>query len=536
MQGEKEGEERRGQEEEETIQRRRRMREKEEGLPSSSHSSFAPPLPCCPSSSDYSPMVSPYPLTSHHPPQHQSLFLQAGLASDQGDKHHLLLKRSSLLSSGASPPSKQDGQIKMMREKDRAPSSSDSPEQQRDDRVSSTQPEKRLLTLQHEAEEEERRYLEMLYRQQHEQSQKFSRPMKQGEREREDERVTNAFSKSSSSASSFTPSYVHSPEPPCTAAALPQTQSTHFFPPSYSSSSSLLPLSDSSRQREGEQLYHLTTTTTTASHPSHPLQLSSSSSSYLPVQRGEPGVGPLHYQQEEGQSQFSSDPSRNLVNYLQENSLSTSLLPLHGSSSSLRKEEGGRQGEDSSRCLVPMAPSSSTGFDPKLFRRSMDALTRFDFSSAFEEHKEFLFKTLLANPGVIQQEKEKAGRKEIIYHTGHRRLVYGSGLQKFQASNACQYVLFVNGDLRITTPDQSQIYHFAEQNILQYTLPDGTKFNRFADGQREVQYPDGHIQILFANGVTKEIFLNKAEEITFPDGNKQLKSPPADSSQEPQAV
>ncbi|KFH13206.1 T-complex 10 carboxy-terminus protein [Toxoplasma gondii MAS] len=154
----------------------------------------------------------------------------------------------------------------------------------------------------------------------------------------------------------------------------------------------------------------------------------------------------------------------------------------------------------------------------------MQDLLQFDFDGPFQRGREALFQ-LLKNPGDIAHEKEKAGRREIIYHTGLRRLLYESGLQKVQANNGWNFVLFVNGDLRISTRDETHIYHFAEQNILQYTLPDGKKYNRFADGQREVQFSDGHVQILFSNGIKKEIFTNKAEEITFPDGTRQVKLP-----------
>ncbi|KFH00721.1 T-complex protein 10 C-terminus protein [Toxoplasma gondii VAND] len=190
------------------------------------------------------------------------------------------------------------------------------------------------------------------------------------------------------------------------------------------------------------------------------------------------------------------------------------------SASSLEERNGTRRRVEEK----PPGSAEAAQFSPRHFRRSMQDLLQFDFDGPFQRGREALFQ-LLKNPGDIAHEKEKAGRREIIYHTGLRRLLYESGLQKVQANNGWNFVLFVNGDLRISTRDETHIYHFAEQNILQYTLPDGKKYNRFADGQREVQFSDGHVQILFSNGIKKEIFTNKAEEITFPDGTRQVKLP-----------
>ncbi|PFH33261.1 hypothetical protein BESB_084600 [Besnoitia besnoiti] len=186
---------------------------------------------------------------------------------------------------------------------------------------------------------------------------------------------------------------------------------------------------------------------------------------------------------------------------------------------------GGPPGRDPhARAAAETQPKGVAPFDPKPHRRSMTELFQFDFEGPFQRSREVLFQ-LLKNPGDIAQERERTGKKELIYQSGLRRLLYDSGLQKVQATNGWMFVLFTNGDLRISTHDDAHLYHFAEQSILQYTLPDGKKYNRFADGQRELQFPDGHVQILFANGVRKEIFTNGIEEITFPDGAQQLKLP-----------
>lgn len=51
------------------------------------------------------------------------------------------------------------------------------------------------------------------------------------------------------------------------------------------------------------------------------------------------------------------------------------------------------------------------------FRRSMEELVGFDFSTPFQHHKNFLVQTL-GSPGAVKQEREKAGRKEILYDSG----------------------------------------------------------------------------------------------------------------------
>ncbi|OEH74963.1 t-complex protein 10 c-terminus protein [Cyclospora cayetanensis] len=157
------------------------------------------------------------------------------------------------------------------------------------------------------------------------------------------------------------------------------------------------------------------------------------------------------------------------------------------------------------------------------------SLLSFDFSGPFVAGMETLREILSdRNPPVAK--KELKDRVEQTLESGHIRIVYSNGLERLRARNGQTFVLFLNGDIRITEPGGAQIYQFRESNTLQYNLADGRQFNRFSDGQLECLFPDGSAQIIFANGIRKIVGANREEKLIFPDGSTQLVTAPAASA------
>eukprot|EP00920_Eleutheroschizon_duboscqi_P001077 GHVT01002624.1.p1 GENE.GHVT01002624.1~~GHVT01002624.1.p1 ORF type:complete len:472 (-),score=97.45 GHVT01002624.1:398-1813(-) len=152
-------------------------------------------------------------------------------------------------------------------------------------------------------------------------------------------------------------------------------------------------------------------------------------------------------------------------------------------------------------------------------RRLFSEFVRFDFEGLLSLARRRLQEALNQTQSPVHRVQTDT-KEELRFADGTRKLIYPTGLQKLYTPIGWNFVLFANSDFKATAPDHLQLYHFFENKILQVFLPDGIQLNRFANGQVERQFKDGHTQIQFADGTRKEVLPSGEETIQFANGDE----------------
>ncbi|KAK7169138.1 hypothetical protein R3I93_005208 [Phoxinus phoxinus] len=131
----------------------------------------------------------------------------------------------------------------------------------------------------------------------------------------------------------------------------------------------------------------------------------------------------------------------------------------------------------------------------------------------------------LINTAVIGQSEEEqeeitqSDKIEKVLPDGGRLVVFPNGTRKeLSADGQTVKVMFFNGDVKHTTPDQRVIYYYAEAQTTHITYPDGMEVLQFPNNQTEKHFPDGRKEITFPDQTVKTLYPDGREESVLTDG------------------
>jgi len=124
--------------------------------------------------------------------------------------------------------------------------------------------------------------------------------------------------------------------------------------------------------------------------------------------------------------------------------------------------------------------------------------------------------------GAIQRMQHPDGKLEQVYGDGSKLILFPNGTEKYVFGNLSQqkhkqiFVKFPNGDIKKILSDGSEVYFYAQNNIIHATKADGNELFYF-ESQHEIHFADNTKHILFADGTKKYIYPNGEEQCIFPD-------------------
>ncbi|XP_016298482.1 centromere protein J-like isoform X3 [Sinocyclocheilus anshuiensis] len=127
--------------------------------------------------------------------------------------------------------------------------------------------------------------------------------------------------------------------------------------------------------------------------------------------------------------------------------------------------------------------------------------------------------------GIEKSEKEQEeitqsdNKIEKVLPDGGRLVVFPNGTRKeLSADGQMVKVMFFNGDVKHTMPDQRVIYYYAEAQTTHITYPDGMEVLQFPNNQTEKHFPDGRKEITFPDQMVKTLYPDGREESVLTDG------------------
>lgn len=129
----------------------------------------------------------------------------------------------------------------------------------------------------------------------------------------------------------------------------------------------------------------------------------------------------------------------------------------------------------------------------------------------------------LAVIGQTDEEQEEImqsdNKIEKMLPDGGRLVVFPNGTRKeLSADGQTVKVMFFNGDVKHTMPDQRVIYYYAEAQTTHITYPDGMEVLQFPNNQTEKHFPDGRKEINFPDQTVKTLYPDGREESVLTDG------------------
>ncbi|XP_043105078.1 centromere protein J [Puntigrus tetrazona] len=118
-----------------------------------------------------------------------------------------------------------------------------------------------------------------------------------------------------------------------------------------------------------------------------------------------------------------------------------------------------------------------------------------------------------------QEEITQSDKIEKVLPDGGRLVVFPNGTRKeLSADGQTVKVMFFNGDVKHTMPDQRVIYYYAEAQTTHITYPDGMEVLQFPNNQTEKHFPDGRKEITFPDQTVKTLYPDGREESVLTDG------------------
>ncbi|XP_056320889.1 centromere protein J [Danio aesculapii] len=118
-----------------------------------------------------------------------------------------------------------------------------------------------------------------------------------------------------------------------------------------------------------------------------------------------------------------------------------------------------------------------------------------------------------------QEETQSDNKIEKMLPDGGRLVVFPNGTRKeLSADGQTVKVMFFNGDVKHTMPDQRVIYYYAEAQTTHITYPDGMEVLQFPNNQTEKHFPDGRKEITFPDQTVKTLHPDGREESVLTDG------------------
>uniref|UniRef100_A0A8C1V1D4 Centrosomal P4.1-associated protein n=1 Tax=Cyprinus carpio TaxID=7962 RepID=A0A8C1V1D4_CYPCA len=118
-----------------------------------------------------------------------------------------------------------------------------------------------------------------------------------------------------------------------------------------------------------------------------------------------------------------------------------------------------------------------------------------------------------------QEEVTQSDKIEKVLPDGGRLVVFPNGTRKeISADGQTVKVMFFNGDVKHTMPDQRVIYYYAEAQTTHITYPDGMEVLQFPNNQTEKHFPDGRKEITFPDQTVKTLYPDGREESVLTDG------------------
>jgi len=127
------------------------------------------------------------------------------------------------------------------------------------------------------------------------------------------------------------------------------------------------------------------------------------------------------------------------------------------------------------------------------------------------------------NSDPVQVSKTVApdGKVITVFADGKKEIQFPNGVRKEVFPDDFTIIYFTNNDIKQTFPDGKVVYYFADAQTTQTTFPDTLQIFKFANGQTEKHFPDNTKEITFPDGTVKCIFPDGEEESIFPDGTVQ---------------
>ncbi|KAA0715721.1 Centromere protein J [Triplophysa tibetana] len=108
---------------------------------------------------------------------------------------------------------------------------------------------------------------------------------------------------------------------------------------------------------------------------------------------------------------------------------------------------------------------------------------------------------------------------EKVLPDGSRLIVFPNGTRKeLSADGQTVKVMFFNGDVKHSMPDQRVIYYYAEAQTTHITYPNGMEVLQFPNSQTEKHFPDGRKEITFPDQTVKNLYPDGREESVLTDG------------------
>ncbi|XP_021334644.1 centrosomal P4.1-associated protein [Danio rerio] len=128
--------------------------------------------------------------------------------------------------------------------------------------------------------------------------------------------------------------------------------------------------------------------------------------------------------------------------------------------------------------------------------------------------------TITGQTNEKQEEIMQSDSKiEKMLPDGGRLVVFPNGTRKeLSADGQTVKVMFFNGDVKHTMPDQRVIYYYAEAQTTHITYPDGMEVLQFPNNQTEKHFPDGRKEITFPDQTVKTLHPDGREESVLTDG------------------
>eukprot|EP01039_Chlorochromonas_danica_P001633 gene1633-1782_t len=110
-------------------------------------------------------------------------------------------------------------------------------------------------------------------------------------------------------------------------------------------------------------------------------------------------------------------------------------------------------------------------------------------------------------------------RLEEMLPDGSRRIHYRNGTVKTIDKNGRSFVQFTNGDSKRSDPNSGVIvYYYAQADTTHTSYRDGLEVYEFPNGQVEKHYADGRKEVIFPDQTRKVIETDGIQESHFPDG------------------
>ena len=129
--------------------------------------------------------------------------------------------------------------------------------------------------------------------------------------------------------------------------------------------------------------------------------------------------------------------------------------------------------------------------------------------------------TPASDPAQVSKTVAPDGKVITVFADGKKEIQFPNGVRKEVFPDDFTIIYFTNNDIKQTFPDGKVVYYFSEAQTTQTTFPDNLQIFKFANGQTEKHFPDNTKEITFPDGTVKCIFPDGEEESIFPDGTVQ---------------